>query len=387
MPGAGTPPPELVGRDELIERIEIVLDRAKLGRVDHSAVLYGLRGVGKTVLLNKLQVDAQSRGFYTVMVEAPEKKSLTLEMLPALRKTLLELSDTQHAKALALKAVRALGGFVRSLKLRFNDLEVGLDLPTEAGLADSGHLAHDFGQLICAAGDAAKEQETAVVLFVDEIQHAPQEELAAFITALHACAQRQLPVVLVGAGLPQVLGLMGDAKSYAERLFEFIPVDRLDKTNAESAINVPAQRESVEFNQDALDEIVTQTSGYPYFLQAWGKHAWNIAQNTPITIEDAKKTTRHAVNDLDASFFRVRIDRLTKAEKHYVRAMAELGPGPHRSGDIAACLGRKVESVAPVRSSLIRKGMVYSPNHGDTAFTVPMFDAYMRRAIPDFKQI
>jgi len=338
------------------------------------------------VLLNKICTDAKSKGFHAALLEVPERGSLSVALASTLRKVLLRLSSSRRAKNFGIKALRALSGFIRSLKIRFGDLEFGLDLPVEPGLADSGYLEHDLTDLMCAVGEAAREQETAVVLFIDEIQHASQEELSALITALHACSQQQLPVILIGAGLPQLLGLMGDAKSYAERLFEFVHIDKLDKHNAEIAISVPAQRGAVAFNQDALDEIVSQTSGYPYFLQEWGKHAWDIAQASPITIDDARKSTQQAVSELDDSFFRMRLDRLTKAEKRYIRAMAELGPGPHRSGDIAACLGRKVESVAPVRSSLIRKGMIYSPNHGDTAFTVPMFDAYMRRTIPDFRQ-
>lgn len=259
-----------------------------------------------------------------------------------------------------------------------------MDLPSESGLADSGDLDHDMTELMNVVGQAAKEQRTAVVLFIDEIQHVPEEQLASLIMALHAASQAQLPITMVGAGLPQLLGQMGDAKFYAERLFEFVHVDKLDLQNAEAAVRVPAEREGVSYADAAIREIVVKTGGYPYFLQEWGKHAWDVADQSPISLQDAEEATARALAELDASFFRVRLDRLTGAEKTYIRAMAELGPGPHRSGDIAACLGRKVESVAPTRSSLIRKGMIYAPNHGDTAFTVPLFDEYMRRALPDF---
>jgi hypothetical protein len=383
-PGAGTPPPELAGRDDLIERIEISLSRIKAGRPSKSVVMYGLRGVGKTVLLNKARADAHDLGLYTVWVEAPENRSLPASLSPALRGTLLRLDAGEAAKHHAGRALRALGGFVNALKVKYADIEIGTDFPTEKGLADSGDLDHDLIELVIAVGEAAREQDTAVVLMIDEIQHVPEEQLASLIMALHAASQRGLPVTLVGAGLPQLLGQMGDAKSYAERLFDFVQVDKLDHANAVAAIVVPAEREGVAFSEGALQEILKQTAGYPYFLQEWGKHAWNIAKESPISTSDAQTATTQALIELDASFFRVRFDRVSNAEKQYLRAMAELGPGPHRSGDIAGKMGRKVQSVAPARSSLIKKGMVYAPNHGDTAFTVPLFDEYMRRVMPKF---
>jgi len=297
---------------------------------------------------------------------------------------LLSLSTWENAKDLGKRAYTALGGFVGALKVKYSDIEMSVELPTESGLADSGDLEYDLMALLIAVGDAAKESGTAAVLFIDEIQHVAEGELAALIMALHAASQRQLPITLVGAGLPQLLGLMGDAKSYAERLFEFLPVDKLDELGARQALQLPASREGADFEDAALLEILTQTAGYPYFLQEWGKHSWAIAQSSPITGRDAKEATVRALADLDASFFRVRLDRLNNSEKKYMRAMAELGPGPHRSGDIAGCMGREVTSVAPIRSSLIKKGMVYAPSHGDTAFTVPLFDGYMKRAIPSF---
>lgn len=383
-PGAGTPPPELAGRDDLINRIDVALDRIKAGRAARSFVMYGLRGVGKTVLLNKVRLDAAAAGIQAVTIEAPENRSLPAALAPALRATLLRLSRAQAAKEFGGKALRALGGFVKALRIKYDDIEIGMDLPSESGLADSGDLDHDMTELMNVVGQAAKEQRTAVVLFIDEIQHVPEEQLASLIMALHAASQAQLPITMVGAGLPQLLGQMGDAKFYAERLFEFVHVDKLDLQNAEAAVRVPAEREGVSYADAAIREIVVKTGGYPYFLQEWGKHAWDVADQSPISLQDAEEATARALAELDASFFRVRLDRLTGAEKTYIRAMAELGPGPHRSGDIAACLGRKVESVAPTRSSLIRKGMIYAPNHGDTAFTVPLFDEYMRRALPDF---
>jgi hypothetical protein len=286
------------------------------------------------------------------------------------------------AKVLAQRALRGLAGFARALKVKYEDIEVGLDFEPEPGLADNGDLEHDLQALLEAAGEAAQKGGTALVMFIDELQYVEEEQLAALITALHRAAQRQLPVVLVGAGLPQLRGQMGRAKSYAERLFDFPEVGPLAKPDAELAIAKPVRDEGVEITQGALDLIVKQTEGYAYFLQEWGKHSWEVADSSPINFDDVESASITAVAALDASFFGVRFDRLTPAERKYLRAMAELGPGPHRSGDIADVLDRKVTSLAPTRAQLISKGMVWSPNHGDTAFTVPLFDAYMRRIMP-----
>jgi hypothetical protein len=381
-PGAGTPPPELAGRDDVIERAAIALDRIRAGRAARSFILYGLRGVGKTVLLNHMRLDAEARGIASVRIEAPEERSLPALLTPALRTALIRLRRLEATKAGLQKALKALAGFAKALKIKYQDIEVGLDLEAEAGLADSGDLDTDLADLMAIVGEAAAERGTAVVLFLDELQYVPEEQLAALIMALHNASQAQLPITMVAAGLPQLLAKMGRAKSYAERLFEFVNIDRLDDEAAAQALSIPAQREAVTFTDPAVREILKQTAGYPYFLQEWGKHSWNVAQASPIGIEDARRATEEALAELDASFFRVRFDRLTPAEKGYIRAMAELGAGPHRSGDIADQLGRKVTTVAPIRNALISKGMLYSPAHGDTAFTVPLFDAFMRRIMP-----
>lgn len=383
-PGAGTPPPELAGRDDLIERAAVALDRIRAGRPARSFILYGLRGVGKTVLLNRIRLDAEARGIASVKIEAPEERSLPALLAPTLRATLLRLDRGEAAKAGMLRAMRALAGFTKALKLKFQDLELALDVVPEKGLADSGSLSNDLTDLLAAVGMAAKERGTAVVLFIDELQYVPEGQLASLIAALHDAGQEQLPITMVAAGLPQLVGQAGKAKSYAERLFEFAPVDRLDPVAAEAALTVPAARERVAFEPEAVAEILEQTKGYPYFLQEWGKHSWDVAEGSPIAATDARRATAAALAELDASFFRVRFDRLTPAEKRYLRAMAELGPGPHRSGDIAEALGRKVTTVAPARNALVAKGMLYSPAHGDTAFTVPLFDGFMRRVMPAF---
>lgn len=380
-PGAGTLPPELAGRDDVIERAAVALDRIRDGRAARSMIFYGLRGVGKTVLLTRIRIDAEARGIVAVAIEAPEDRSLPGILIPPLRAALLRLSRGETVKAATARALKALGGFVGSMRVKYQDLEFGIDLDKEAGLADSGDLESDLADLLRAVGAAAKERQTAIVLFIDELQYVPEDQLAALIAALHRVNQEQLPVTLMAAGLPQLLGQTGRAKSYAERLFEFVPIDKLPPAAAKAALERPAERESVRYTDPAIRKIVEETRGYPYFIQEWGKHSWDVATKSPITLGDADEATRRATAELDASFFRVRFDRLSPGEKRYLRAMAELGEGPHRSGDIAEMLGQKVTSVAPVRNTLISKGMIFSPAHGDTAFTVPLFDGFMKRTM------
>lgn len=382
-PGAGTPPPELAGRDELRQTLHISLERSRRGRPAKSAMLVGLRGVGKTVLLDRIRQDAEGVGIHTVRVEAPEGRSLPALLAPQLRQALLRLSNVAAARDVAVRALRALTGFAKKLKITYQDIEVGYDYEAEPGLADNGDLEHDLQALMEQVGLAAKAAETALAIFIDELQYVPEEQLAALITAMHRMEQRQLPVVLVGAGLPQLRGRMGNAKSYAERLFDFPEIGALPPDAARQAIVKPLQQEAVEIVPEALEELLLVTRGYAYFLQAWGSHTWMAARSSPIDLAAVHAASTTAVAAMDESFFRVRFDRCTPKEKKYLRAMAELGEGPHRSGDISSCLKTTVSSLAPTRSSLIAKGMVWSPNHGDTAFTVPMFDQFMKRIMPD----
>jgi len=381
-PGAGTPPPELAGRDEVRETVRVAVARTRLQRSTKSVIMVGLRGVGKTVLLDQMRDDAEADGIRTLRIEAPEGRSLPAILAPPLRQALLKLSLNERARDLAQRGLRALAGFASSLKVRYQDIEVGLDFEPEPGLADNGDLELDLLALMEAAGVAAREGSTALAIFLDEMQYIKEEELAALITALHRIAQLRLPVILVGAGLPQLRGRMGNAKSYAERLFDFPEIGPLTEEDATRAIAKPVLDAGAEVTADAVQLIVERTGRYPYFLQEWGKHSWDVAVASPITRADVEQASAIAVAALDESFFRVRFDRLTPTEKQYLRAMAELGPGPHRSGDIAEVLDRKVTSLAPIRSNLISKGMIYSPNHGDTAFTVPLFDEFMRRIMP-----
>src|SRR5579872_5271863 len=360
-PGAGTPPPELAGRDALRETVRVAVERVRLGRPTKSVMMVGLRGVGKTVLLDRMRDDAEHVGIHTLRIEAPENRSLPALLSPELRVALLRLSRNEAAKELAHRALSALAGFAQALKVKYHDIDVGFDAAPIAGLADNADLEHDLQDLLSASGAAAKRAGTALAIFVDELQYVEEQELAALITAMHRTAQQKLPVVLVGAGLPQLRGKMGSAKSYAERLFDFPEVGALSPEATTVAIEKPANEQGVEVTRDALDRIVVDTRGYPYFVQEWGKHAWDAADRSPISFDDVVKASATATAALDESFFRVRFDRLTPAEKKYLRAMAELGPGPHRSGDIAEVLGRRVVALGPTRSNLISKGMVWSP--------------------------
>ena len=345
-------------------------------------MMVGLRGVGKTVLLDTIREYAESNGAYALRIEAPENRSLPSILAPQLRTTLLRLSNKESAKDMAHRALRGLAGFAKSLKVKYQDIEVGLDFDPEPGLADNGDLETDLQDLLESVGMAAKADESCVAIFVDELQYVKEDELAALIIALHRLSQRRLPVVMIGAGLPHVRGRMGKAKSYAERLFDFPEIGALSEGDAKRAIAKPAEDEGVEIEPDALDAIISRTQGYPYFLQEWGKHSWDVAKNSPITGPDVETASRLATASLDESFFLVRFDRLTPLEKIYLRTMAQLGAGPHRSGDIAETMGRDVTSIGPTRSQLINKGMIWSPSYGDTAFTVPMFDEFILRIMP-----
>lgn len=381
-PGAGTPPPELAGRDELREKVRVAIGRIRIGNPAKSVLMVGLRGVGKTVLLDRMRQDAEASGVYTLKLEAPEDRSLPALLAPQLRLILLKLSAVESAKAYATRGLRALAGFAKALKVKFNDIEVGLDLEPELGLADNGDLESDLAALLEQVGLAAQSAKTAVVMFIDELQYVKEAELAALITALHRCAQAKLPVTVIGAGLPQLLARAGQTKSYSERLFDYPMLGPLSLADASQAITRPAEELNVVFEPEAIDEIYKDTDGYPYFLQMWSKYAWDVATISPISRSDVQRARLLTEADLDESFFKTRFERCTPSERRYLRAMASLGSGPHRSGDIAAALGRSINTLGMVRSSLINKGMVWSPSHGDTAFTVPLFDQFMIRVMP-----
>ncbi len=380
-PGAGSQPPELAGRGDILARSSTTLARVQRGRHAKSFMIVGLRGVGKTVLLNKIEEMAESSGYIAAIVETPENKSLPELLIPCLRRILIRLDMKEKVNEAVKRGLGTLRSFARAVKVNVGDVEFGLTIEPSPGIADSGDIEADLPDLFQAVGEAAKARGKSVAIIIDELQYVKEAEFSALIMAIHRVSQKQLPLLLIGAGLPQLVGLAGKSKSYAERLFDYPRVDALPASDAALALSEPARREGVEFQRDAIDLIISLTQGYPYFIQEWGYHTWNSAAASPITAQDVLNAGARAVQSLDESFFRVRFDRITPREKDYMSAMATLGSGPHRSGDIAAVMGSTVESVAPLRSSLIRKGMIYSPAHGDTAFTVPLFDEYIIRTM------
>lgn len=384
-PGAGTPPPELAGRTELIQEGTTAIQRVIAGRPTQSMIMVGLRGVGKTVLLNRLEEIASEAGCKASLIEAHEGKRLPELLAPQLRSILYSLSTVENAKDLARRGLRGLKGFLNGLKVNVNDIEIGLSIDAEAGLADSGNIEADFPELIVAVAQAAKAASRPIALLIDELQYLSEEEFSALIMAIHKINQKQLPFILIGAGLPQIRALAGNSKSYAERLFRFPDIGALSDSDAIDAIQEPAKSEGAQFADEAIEHILNVTERYPYFLQQWSYVAWNKSETNIIGIEVAKQSDALAIAELDKSFFQMRFERCNPSEKRYMRALAEFGSGRQRSGEIAELLGVKVQSVAPTRSALIKKGMIYSPAHGDTEFTVPLFDQYMRRAIPKFE--
>jgi hypothetical protein len=383
-PGAGSPPPELAGRAPVLEQARVLLGRVMIGKAEKSLMLTGLRGVGKTVLLNEVRRMAQEAGYRTVLIEAHEEKALGPLIAAPLKAVFFDLDRMAQTGDRVKRGLRVLRSFLGGLKVKVGELEIGLDIEPETGAADSGDIEIDLPNVLESLGEAAKEKNSAIAILIDEIQYLSQKELGAIIMAMHRMQQRQLPVVLLGAGLPVLPGLAGESKSYAERLFAFPDIGALSEADANQAISEPAAQEGVTLTAAALTETYRLTRGYPYFIQEWGYQMWNLAVSSPIELELVQSAAEAVVKRLDQNFFRVRFDRLTPGEKNFLRAMAQLGSGAIRSGDIANCLGVKVNSIGPVRSKLIKKGMVYSPAYGDIAFTVPLFDEFMKRAIPHF---
>ena len=360
-----------------------MLGRLQAGRFARSLIPTGLRGVGKTVLLNRFAEEAEGLGFLTTTIEATEGGQLAQHLINRLRPILFKLDRGKQMGHAARAALRVLKSF--TVTFGAEGMKFGLDIDPETGSADSGDLATDLIDLFIALGNAARESGTAILIAIDEVQYLNEAEFSALIMAVHRVSQKQLPIAVIGTGLPQIPGLAGDAKSYAERLFEFPIVGALSDADAREAIAKPARDLGVEYSEGALAEMVAVTEGYPYFIQEWAYRVWNHAGTSPIQKEDVTSIKNTVLEKLDESFFRVRFNRLTDQEKLYLRAMAELGRGPDKSADVAKALGRAVNSVGPLRDGLIKKGMIYSPRHGDVAFTVPLFDDFMRRTVPEFK--
>ena len=383
VPGAGLQPPELAGRDRLLSNAAIDMGRVLSGRPAKGLILLGLRGVGKTVLLNRLRSTADEMGFHTARIEAPEGTTLPQLLVPELRRLLHGLDLVQAASHHLRRAANVLSKFARAFKVKAVDVDLEFSVDLSPGEGDSGNLEQDLPHLLVALAKAAADRKTAVGLFIDEIQYLSPSELAAVIVACHEIAQRNLPFLFIGAGLPQVAALAGKAKSYAERLYDYPQVGALEPEDARAALLKPAQAEGVAFDDDAAEQILGAAENYPYFIQEWGFQVWDAASASPITSAMVRDASPDVVSQLDNNFFRVRFDRLTPLEQKYLRAMAELGPGPHGTGRIAETLGVRTSNVAMVRQRLITKGMVWSQRHGETAFTVPMFDAFLKRQMPE----
>lgn len=380
-PGAGAHPPELVGRQEVLEQARILVARVKEGRSGKSILLTGLRGVGKTVLLNEIRQRAQQAGYRSMLVETPEETGLVKRLTIELRSLLLQMDRASRRAIKVRKALGTLKAFVGAVKVRYGELELGLDFDPELGVADSGDLEADLTALFEAVGEASRECQSPVILLIDELQYAKEVEFRSLIMAMHRLQQARLPFTMAGAGLPSLPGLAGRARSYAERLFEFIPIGPFSESEADRAIREPLRAEGQGIDPPALKEIFRMTEGYPYFLQEWGYQTWNHAVSSPITLKDVRGASGDAIRQLDRGFFRVRFDRLTLGERRFLRAMAVLGKGPQQLGAIASKLDMKTTSLGPVRSSLITKGMIFSPEYGKLEFTVPLFDDYMKRTM------
>lgn len=375
-PGAGAPPPELAGRESVLTTARNVVVRTKAGRAPKSLMILGLRGVGKTVLLNEFEKIAESNGCQTALVEAIANQSLAELLTPQLQRILLKLNRLQRLGHELQRAFGLLRGFASAFKVKVGEFEFGVTNETV-----TGDLSLDLTDLFVAIGDAAKARSTVVVILIDELQYLTKIDLGALIVALHKVSQRRLPLVFFGAGLPQLARLAGDSKSYAERLFDYPPIGPLDDESAQKALVEPAREEGVDYRSNALQHILQRTKGYPFFLQVWGSHVWETAKASPITLADAEEATKRAIADLDEGIFKSRFDRMTERQRQYARAMAEF-EGPANSTEVARALGTTAKKAGPIRDELIKKGMAFSPNRGDVAFTIPLFDEFMRRRMP-----
>ncbi|MEM1243585.1 MAG: AAA family ATPase [Pseudomonadota bacterium] len=382
-PGAGLPPPQLAGREAVLQQGNILYARVKQNRSEKSILLTGLRGVGKTVLLNELERLAEIADYQTVLIEAREDKNLSEMLVPSLRHLLYRLARLTGTGNKVRRSLAVLQSFINAIKFKVGEIEVGLDIEPEKGTADSGDLETDLTSLFIAVARAAEEKQTAIAILIDEIQYFNVKELSALIIALHRMQQRRLPLVLVGAGLPILPGLAGEAKTYAERLFQFPDIGPLSKEDVYKALQEPVKIFNVKFTKPALEEIFRLTEGYPYFVQEWGYQSWNNAEKFTITLEDVQSSSISVIQRLDNNFFRVRFDRLAPSERNFLRAMAEINIRYKPTIEIAKILGLKIHQVGPVRAKLIKKGMIFSPAYGELAYTVPLFGEFMQRVMPN----
>ena len=380
-PNAGARPPALVGRDDELTAFDILLYRLQAGHAERSMLITGLRGVGKTVLLGAFEERARLAGWATVETEITRDSDFRGRMAQLVRRALLQVAPRERWRERARRAAGVLRSFAITVSSE-GAITGSLDIEAVHGAADSGDLSEDLSDLLVALGEAAAEHEAGVVFLLDEVQFLERPQLEALIAALHRTVQRQLPITLVGAGLPHLSRLAGEAKSYAERLFTFPVIGRLSEREAALALTAPAEEQEVALDRRAVEAVVTYTQGYPYFLQEYGKELWDHAAGSPITAQEAVETQAVVEAKLDGNFFRIRVERATDREVRYLRAMADLGPGPQRAGDVAAILGGSSARWGATRARLIEKGLLYPPDYGLAAFTVPQFDRYLRRAYP-----
>ncbi|MBM7412634.1 hypothetical protein JOE38_002457 [Clavibacter michiganensis] len=382
-PNAGAQPEILIGRDEQTTAFRNLLGRLRRGRTDQSMIITGLRGVGKTVLLNSFRTIALQEHWEVIEFEAVKHGESRFRQTIAsqLKAALLRISPRARWSDKGARAASVLSSFAVSVNAE-GTWSIGWDVPAAEGLADHGDLAMDLTDVLIAVGEAASEKGDGIVLLIDEVQFLDSRQLEALIQAIHKTVQRSLPVTFVGAGLPQIAELVGDAKSYSERLFKFPRIDSLDEDDARAALVEPAAAEGASFDADAVALAVEITSGYPYFIQELGSQVWTIASNDRITREDVVLAQDAYEAKLDSSFFRVRLDRATPLQTAYMRAMAELGAAPQKAGDVAALMDRSSTQLGPTRAELIEMGLLFTPEHGYAAFTVPDFDRFMKRAVP-----
>ena len=383
-PNAGARPQAVVGRDDQLLSFDLLLRRLKMGRTEQSMIITGLRGVGKTVLLGQFRSKALASDWVVVELEVSkhDDQRFRFDVASRRRTALLELSPRAKWNQRVEQAVAVLKSFTLSID-QAGSFTVGMSTPPAEGYGDHGDLTLDLTDLLVALGEAAQSVGRGVVLLFDEIQFLQPPQLEALIAALHKLVQRELPATLVGAGLPQIAELAGDAKSYAERLFKFPRIGERSDSDARRALAEPAEQEGVTFTDDALDLAVAVTGGYPYFIQELGHALWAVATGHEVTKADVISTIPIYESKLDASFFRVRLDRATELQRAYLRAMAGLGPLPQKAADVAAVLRRQSTQLGPTRAELINMGLLYTPEHGYAAFTVPHFDQFMLRAMPN----
>lgn len=382
-PGAGCPPPALVGRDNVLEQARVLFGRVIRKRAAKSMLLTGLRGVGKTVLLSKMEELARREGYKTIKFEVQEDKSLVGLLVPQLKSLLYELDIAAGTNAVVRRALSALRNFIKVIKVHVNLGEVGIGVEAIPGLADSGDMDADLPVLFQSAAEAARTRDTGIALLMDEMQLLSPSELNALILSMHQLQQAQAPMVLIGAGLPTLPRLAGEAKSYAERLFSYPIIDQLNREESFLALESPVFQEGADFEPEAMAVIYERTKGYPYFLQEWGAQTWNLATGNKITLANVIQAEPYVTRNLDEDFFRVRYDRLTDGEKRFMRAMAESEGDECRMGDIAQLLGVKNTALSLTRANLIKKGMIYSPRHGVIDYSVPLFGDFMRRVMPE----